>query len=38
MIMASINVSGALKVARTATKQIRFAAAQALTDAAKDYV
>ena len=38
MIKASINVSGALKVARTATKQIRFAAAKALTEAAKDYV
>ncbi len=38
MIKASINVSGALKVAKTATKQIRYAAAQALTEAATDYV
>ena len=38
MIKASINVSGALRVAKTATKQIRYAAAQALTEAAKDYV
>ena len=37
MIKASINVSGALRVAKTATKQIRYAAAQALTEAAKDY-
>lgn len=37
MIKASINVGGALRVAKTATKQVRYAAAQALTAAAKDY-
>ena len=37
MIKASINVSGALRVAKTATKQIRYAAARALTEAARDY-
>jgi len=37
IINGKVDVSGALKVARTAGKQIRYAAARSLTDAAEDY-